>query len=321
MEFFANDLSIHGQFHDISSFRDSLARLMAMRNAARHFGREMYCHSALLTANPMPNMTMQQVLGRLASSERRAAMVWLTRGGPFWDDRRRQHGADDYLECGDDIVTDSAVGEAAYRKLHEVECGLVSVTPSDWDVSPVKVTWRREAEGLDDQIAALENWWEVETLENSLQASAPPIRSWNDLRDASTSRFKSLTFAGDCFEPLVGIPFSKSASDRILFLLGILDQFARAFDADGARTSEGHGIYQNYFTGGENALFSDSSPREKRNFRNELTFPHPENPEKSLCCTWHGKERHMMLRLHFSWPIQSGKPVYVVYAGPKITRL
>ena len=84
MELFANDLSIHGQFHDISSFRDELARLMAMRNVAQRFGREVYCHRALLTANPIPNMSMQQALGRLRESERRAAMSWLTRGGPFW---------------------------------------------------------------------------------------------------------------------------------------------------------------------------------------------------------------------------------------------
>ena len=118
MKLFANDLSIHGQFYGIPLFRDALARLMAMRNAARRFGREVYCHRAFLTANPMPNMTMQQALGRLASSERRAAMVWLTRGGPFWDNPR-QHGADDWLECRGEVVTDSAVGEAAYRKLHE----------------------------------------------------------------------------------------------------------------------------------------------------------------------------------------------------------
>ena len=28
----------------------------------------------------------------------------------------------------------------------------------------------------------------------------------------------------------------------------------------------------------------------------------------------------MTLRLHFSWPIEAGKPVYIVYAGPKITK-
>ncbi len=319
MEFFANDLSIHGQFYDIPLFRDALARLMAMRNAARRFGRQVYCHRAFTSVEPIPDVPMQQAVQRLKKDEQRSVMSWLTKGGPFWDDLRK-HGPADWLECRGEVVTDSAVGEAAYRKLHAIECGLVSVTPSNWDFSPVAVTWRREAEGLEDQHTDLDNWRDAFTLEEMLRDAAPPIRSWDDLQDSSTNRFRSLTFAGDCFKPLVGIPFSESAADRILFLLGILDQFARAFDADGARTSEGHGIYQNYFTGGENALFSDSSPREKRNFRNELTFPYPESPEKSLCCTWHGKERHMMLRLHFSWPIQSGKPVYVVYVGPKITK-
>ncbi len=68
---------------------------------------------------------------------------------------------------------------------------------------------------------------------------------------------------------------------------------------------------------GDRAWFSDSSDTEKSRFRRELTFPHPEEPAKSLFCPWHGKERHQTLRVHFSWPIQAGKPVYVVYAGPK----
>ena len=69
MELFANDLSIHGQFHDISSFRDELARLMAMRNVAQRFGREVYCHRALLTANPIPNII--NATGAWASSRKR----------------------------------------------------------------------------------------------------------------------------------------------------------------------------------------------------------------------------------------------------------
>ena len=94
---------------------------------------------------------------------------------------------------------------------------------------------------------------------------------------------------------------------------------ARAFDATGARTTEGQRIYQDYFTG-DNALFSDSSDDEKHRFREALTFPHPNERGNSLFCTWHGKVRHLTLRLHFSWPIESGEPVYVVYAGPKLTR-
>ncbi len=263
---------------------------------------------------------MQQALGQLRESERRATINWLTRGGPFWDDYRL-HSGDDWLECRGEVVTDSAIGEAAYRKLHnDAESGLVSVTPSKWNSSPVEVIWRREGEGFEDQNTALENWWDVTALENNLQNAPLPIRSWDDLQSASISRFQRLTFAGDCFEPLSGVPFAKSSMERILELFKTLNRYASAFDAAGKRTPEGQQTYQNFFTGGENALFSDSTDREKRDFRNELTFKHPDDPEKSLFCPWHGKERHKVLRLHFSWPIRFREPVYVVYVGPKITR-
>ena len=319
MDVLVNDLSIHEQFRDAGSFRDALARLMAMRSAARRFGRDVHCHRALLTASPIPGVAMQQAIGRLAvESERRAAMGWLTRFGPFWDDLRR-HGAGDWLECGDEIVTDTAVGEAAFRTLHGADCGLISFTPSDWDYSPVDVTWRREDEGADDRSTALPNWRSARALEAGLRDTAPPLRSWNHLRQAAAVRFKNLTCAPDCFDPLSGVPFARSAAERFLALLGILDRMARAFDATGARTAEGQGIYQDYFTG-DGALFTDSSDDEKRRFRVALTFPHPGEPGNSLFCPWHGKVRQMTLRLHFSWPVRAGRPVDVVYAGPKLTK-
>lgn len=292
---------------------------MAMRSVAQRFDLEVYAHSRLLTANPIPKTTMRQAVQRLRKDEQRSVMSWLTKGGPFWDDLR-QHRADDYFECGDEIVTDSAVGEAAHRVLHDVECGLVSVTPSHWDFSPVEVTWRREAEEMIDQMALIENWRDAAVLEEALEDNPSPLRSWGEMRHVSESRFRSLTFAGGCFDSLAGRPFSKNSAKRILVLLGILDRLARAFDADGTRTSEGHWIYQNYFTGRENALFSDSSETEKNDFREKLTFPHPDDRQKDIFCAWHGKERHQNLRLHFSWPIRFGKPVYIVYAGPKLTK-
>lgn len=319
MDILVNDLSIHEQFHDAASFRDALARLMAMRSAARRFGRDVHCHRAVLTVSPIPGVAIQQAIGRLAlESERRAAMGWLTRSGPFWDDLRR-HGDGDYLECGDKLVTNSAVGEAAFRTLHGADCGLVSLTPSDWDYSPVDVTWRREYEGADARRTALQNWRSAPALEDGLRDLAPPIRSWGDLRAATAVRFESLTCAPDCFDPLSGVPFARSVAERFLALLGILDRLARAFDATGARSAEGQRIYQDYFTG-DDALFSDSSDQEKSRFREALTFPRPGGRGSSLFCPWHGKVRHMTLRLHFSWPVRAGRPVYVVYAGPKLTK-
>ena len=318
MEFFANEMSIHRQFHDLPTFHGALGRLIGMRGVAGRFGRNVYCHRALVDAEPVPGVRMQQAVQRLADNERRALMIWLTRGGPFWDDLRR-HDANDWLECRGEIVTDTAIGETAYRTLRGVECALISATPSDWDFSPVEVIWNREAEGLDHQNAALENWRDAAELEERLRHAAPPIRSWVNLGDVSKIRFSRLTFAVRCFDPLAGVPLAKSAVGRILELLSILDRFANAFDADGSRTPEGSRIYRDYFTG-DNALFSDSSDSEKRSFRTALTFPHPDTPGESLFCTWHGKVRHMALRLHFSWPIRAGEPVYVVYAGQKLTR-
>ena len=45
-----------------------------------------------------------------------------------------------------------------------------------------------------------------------------------------------------------------------------------------------------------------------------------DEPGEALPCSWHGKVRSMTLRMHFSWPVQYGKPVYVMYIGQKITR-
>ena len=319
MELLANERSIHEQFHDILSFRDAFARLMSMRATARRFDREVYCHTGFLIVHPLSGMPIQQAIGRLPDrNESRAAMIWLTRAGPFWDDMR-EHGVDDWLECRGDIVTGSAVGEAAFRTLHGVECGLVSVTPSDWNSTPVEVVWRWEAEKLEDRCAKVDNWWDAGALEDRLREVTPPPTSWNELRQASANRFKNLTFAADCFEPLDGVPFAGSSAMRLHMLLDVLNRLADAFDAAGKRTPDGHQIYQEHFTG-DNALFSDSSDTEKRNFREEMTFPHPDSPGKSLSCTWHGKVRRLNLRLHYSWSGRAGEPVYVVYAGPKITK-
>lgn len=318
MELLANDLSIHEQFHDIALFRDALARLMSMRTAARRFGREVRCNRMLVNARPAPGMPMQQAIGSLPINERRAAMAWLTGADPFWDDMRR-HGADDWLECRGDVVTDSAVGEAAFRMLHGLECGLVSFTPSGWDFTPAEVVWQREAEKLEGRCVKVDNWRDADALEDRLREAAPLPTSWNELRQASANRFENLTFAKDCFEPLDAVPFAGSSAVRLFVLLDLLNRLAGAFDADGIRTTEGQRIYQDYFTG-DNALFSDSSDSEKRSFRNELTFLHPDSPGKSLFCTWHGKVRRLNLRLHYSWSGRVGEPVYVVYAGPKITK-
>ncbi|MCY3879590.1 MAG: hypothetical protein OXF74_10485 [Rhodobacteraceae bacterium] len=318
MELLANDLSVNQQFKRVSEFREAFKRVMIMRKVARRYGSELLCHRAMLNATPIPNLSVYQAVMKFdLDSERRAAMTWLTKAGPYWDDLRC-HSRGDWLECKDKIVTDSAVGEAAFRRLHGVDCGLVSFSPSDWNYAPVEVIWSREAEGCANCNATLDNWWTKDALEDALK-NKTSIRSWDELRKVCYHQFGRLTFAKDCFKPLEGVPFAKSASEKILWLSALLDQLSQEFDAEGNRTKNGHRIIKDYFTG-QRAHFSDSSTSEKNRFRSELTFDHPEDLNDTLFCTWHGKVPHLTLRLHFSWPIVADKPIYVVYAGPKITK-
>ena len=266
---------------------------------------------------PIPEVSLRKALAWLGLDRARAVGAWLDRGGPFWDGEHR-HSADDWFECRGEVVTDTAVGEAAWRNGEGRKCGLLSATPGDWDFSPVRVLWKQKEAGLDRPIC-FPNWRDPATLEEGLRKSAPPLASWAGLRKAVSAQCPRLFVADSCFDPLAGVPFSRSSAKRVLHLLRILDDFADSFDRDGQRTEKGHGIYQEHFTG-ERALFSDSTEAEKRRFRRNLRFPHPEQPGEMLSCPWHGKERHSLIRVHFSWPIRAGEPVYVVYAGRKLTR-
>lgn len=319
MELFVNDLSIHLQFHDYRSFSGAFDQLVVMRDAAKKFSHEVYINRAILERPPIRGVSMQQAIRRsFEENKQRAILNWVARG--CWDDGAvRKHQGDDYLTCQSDIVTDSAVGEAAFRVFHGKECGLVSIIPSDWDYSPVEVGWHQDSEEPEVRRTTLENWRSASALEERLRDITPAICSWNQLEKASPDRFVHLKFANNCFEYLEGVPFAKCTSERILELLDMLDRLTSSFDTKGERTREGDRIYQEHFTG-KKAWFSDSSDDEKNRFQQKLTFPHPDNPGEKLFCPWHGKENHMTFRLHFSGPAKFGHPVYVVYVGPKRTK-
>lgn len=319
MEFLVNELSVHEQFNDSQEFHTALIHLMKMRNTAKIFGKEIICNRNFVNTFPIPNMPMKQAINRCPSkSQIRAIMAWLDRQGPFWDDNQRHEGGD-FLECEGEVVTETAVGEAAFRSLNGCESGLVSLIPSKWNFHPVIVTWHFGENGQSSKIVKLQNWWNASGLYETLKNSKPQIKKWNDLHKICIDQFDGLTFAENWLEPLEGKPFVKSAADSFIRLLNLLSKLTQELDHSGKRTEEGHRIYQDYFVGSR-ALFSDSSETEKQRFRQDLTFKHPVDSSKAIFCTWHGKVSHGTLRLHFSSPADSDKQIYIVYAGPKITK-
>ena len=211
VDLLVNDLSVHGQFPDISSFRESVSRIMALRRVARDFGREVYLYRNFVHSRRInADTSVHQALQRLPRDEKRAILSWFDRQGPYWDDDAR-HSPDHYLECGGEVVTETGIGEAAYCAMSGISRGLASLTPSDWEHSPVAVRL------IADPAAhvCIPNYWYPPELEASLQNAQPPIASWSELEAVARERFRQLTFSADCFRPLLdGQPFQPGQNGR-----------------------------------------------------------------------------------------------------------
>ena len=311
-----NDLSMAGQFLDLASFREAVARVMLIRQAILDQGYTLGCHRNLSSARVTADAVMEQAVNRLPRNERRAWMHWLTQQGPHWEDHRL-HGENDYLEVGGDVVTDTAVGEGAVCVSRGLQRELVSFQPSSWMRNPIDVSWVRD--DCSNEVICVPNHWELRSVQQTLNANPRPVLSWAELAAQARVCCSRLTFTADAFSPLEGHPFAPGVADRIRVLLNTLHQLKSCFNAHGSRSTEGHRLIQDHFTG-DKAWFSDSSDSEKLEFKGKLTFRHPANVDEMIFCPWHGKVKTPQYRIHFSWPVTAATPLYVVYIGPKITK-
>ena len=306
MDYLVNDLSLAGQFHDLYAFESAVDRLMGIRQEIDRLGSSLYGHRSLATASVGPDCVMQQATSGFPRDKRLAWLRWLNTRGPFWEDFR-QHGTNDWIEVNGEPVTDSAVGEAAFCCIHGLPRELVSFDPSDWLFSPVKATWLRD--DSQGEHVSIPNHWRLESVQESLAANPPTINSWAALSTFSRRAYTRVTITEDAFHPLYGHPFVPAVADQVRVLLNVLNELRGCLDEEGKWTSRGRSLYNNYFVG-KTPRFTDSSDPEKNEFRKELTFPHPDEPGQELFCPW----------IHFTWPIRTDTPLYVVYVGPKRTK-
>jgi hypothetical protein len=316
LDLLVNDLSLHGQFTDLESFRVSIRRIMQIRVVAKRHLHALHCHRGLVTGLVTAQKRMPGALKALPLNEQRAIMSWLNQHGPFWDDNRLHDGGDWY-ECCKDVVTDTALGESAHCLLHGLDRRLVSFYPSNFAYDPIAV--ERVFDDARRVPIHVRNYWDPGVVETCLAAAPPSLASWGALKTLAVARFTMLRFARDAFDGLQGQPFKQAVAERILVLLDVLNQLTQSVDAAGVRTANGHTIYQQHFTG-DKAWFSDSSESEKHDFKEDLTFPHPDTPSRTVFCSWHGKVKSPQYRIHFSWPFTAGGQAFVAFVGPKITK-
>ena len=215
-----NDFSIHGQFNSANEFSTSVETLMTIRRAIRQAGRELFCHRSLRNAQVTADLTMPQAIQAMPREKRQAWIHWLTRLGPYWMDDR-QHGDDEWLETGDGtIVTDSAIGEAAFCRRHGLLREIVSINPSNWLQNPTIVTWRKDDET--ESVIDVPNHWALDTVTNTLEHLPSPFDSWRSLEEHARRTCDKLTFAVDALSPFDGQPYAHGAAERIYIRLDVL---------------------------------------------------------------------------------------------------
>ena len=83
MDLILNELSVEGQFFDSDELRESIRRVITMRNTAKGFGVEVYCHANTANRHIRPETALIRALSR---DQRMYITSWLTQQGPFWEE-------------------------------------------------------------------------------------------------------------------------------------------------------------------------------------------------------------------------------------------
>jgi hypothetical protein len=315
MPFFANELSLHGQYPDLAAFSGALRTFMSCRHAlgdravyvAARFGECEVCHK----------MPLREAVQRLGDRNLLRAVLSLAQRGPFIE-QEALYTANDRFLCDGDLVNGTTLAEAACRRILDPDddVATLSFRPSQWTRHPLIV---RTTTPHGDEPIEIANFWDPQELDAHLESRAKPLSTWRDLRAWTERRCPQLWLTDEALEPLNPVPFRPAAARRIQELLRILNRLRECL---GTNSEEFNIIFSTYFSGGDREpWFTDESETNKQHFRAEMTFRDPRSGMRNMSCTWHGKIRTDCLRMHFEPPSsRGGDRLCVAYIGPKITR-
>jgi len=322
MRWYINDTSLQGQFPNSSDFLQLLEQLLSCRSRLPNLQSALYITRTITQAQITPNETFRQTISTSNNPElRRLVLQWLDRRGPFIEDDRHIED-DDYFECHGHDVTDNGLGEATRR----TKAGMPAVSFSfqsgatDFATDSLPVY-----HGIpEERIASydIKNIFEISALETSARNSRPAPKSWEQLVKFARAEYEHLILPDSIFSnpALSKEPFETAISDRALTLLKNLNDYMSDRAPGGNEGPSSRKIIDDYFTG-PRASFSGESTSNQDDFRAEMTFNDPENPERTIFAHWHGKISRRYFRMHFEWPIAADETkIKILYLGPKITK-
>jgi len=320
MKWYLNDSSLQGQFSTEREFVDGIGNLARLKSRLPDVGSQLYCTRNLAMAKVTREASCREAVMQSARvDEKRLILSWIDRSGPFWDEGRTPED-DDYFEFDGMDVTDHGLGEAARSENFGESAGVFSFIGGtiNFERTPLVVQ-----HGLpEDPIAhiSIPNAWEVSRLEEQIrEISAEPV-NWDELFQICRSRFDALIIPDSVQNRIMRETFYPVVARRTLVLLGILHSIMKGRSTQGELSAYAHSLWQEH-SHGKKALFTDETEGNKQKFKNEMTFPDPENSANQLFCSWHGKIKHQQFRIHFEWPVPQGQSrLKILYIGPKISK-
>jgi len=322
MEWHINDLSLNGQFAGSQQVRSILEPLLRLRLRYHYLYNNLYSSRQLGNRQATPTATLYRAI--IATNDKNfisLAIQWIAKSGPFWEDFRQFHDYD-YFEFDGEEVTDQGLGEAARRLLADIDSKVFSFRGLQrFELPRLTVQYGFSDDNL--KPVTVDNDWLIEQLEVAVQ-STREMTCWMNVHEEIIRQFGEIQFSNTVMDTLYSVPFSNAAANRIFILLRILNRLAEETLIGSGFSSIGKEIWRDNFAGaaaGNIPLFKPESQSNQREFRAELKFIDPANPEKTIFCHWHGKIQNPQIRIHFEWPRpRNQREIKVVYIGPKITK-
>lgn len=325
MRWYVNDASLQDQYPTDASFIEILRQIVEARARFPRLREGLYTTRSFGLAKAANGRNVSEIVMRSANVNlRRQILTWVTTRGPFVEDDRLAE-EEDYFECLGVDVTDGGAGEAARRFRSGMPVRLYSFAGGaiNFCFDPLSVD--HGLDGYRQGRYEISNLWNIEALTKDIRGSEPVINSWRTLFEVARERYERLWLPDALYqnEKLVAEPFESSIAERVLQLLGHLNDYMGSLAADGAPTARSHQIVRDLFTNASGAepAFTGESNTNQNIYADEMTFPDPEDPGASIFAHWHGKIRHRFFRMHFEWPVPPGASrLKVLYLGPKLTK-
>jgi len=324
MQWFVNDASLQGQFETPNAFSAILGELLQARARVPQLRVSLFTSRTLSEMPATRTLSVRKTVSHVNDRDfLRQVLQWIDRSGPFIDDDRYPE-PNDYFECLGIDVTDQGLGEAARRLRNDIEIAAFSFAGGEVDFSgsPLCVEHGLPEDRLGRYFVP--NTSSVDKLIECALRAIPEPDSWRSMIEKARIRFPSLVLSDTIFlnARLAGEPFEKSISDRVMELLRQLNKYAESRNSDGSESDHSRELVRAFFTEAQGSVpaFTGESVTNQRIYKQSLTFPDPENPDKMLFAHWHGKIRHRFFRLHFEWPMpREARRLKIVYVGPKLT--